>query len=61
MYFKYNGKEIRIARDSGASQDRFTEHEIIDALESGDAVIDREFIILTSQTNKIMGVFENKK
>lgn len=59
-YFKYRGENVRIARDSGASQDRFTEQEIVDALESGDAVRQNDFILLTSQTDKIMGVFEDK-
>lgn len=57
-YFKYNGERIRIARDCGATEDRFTEQEIIAALESGDAVRDRDFILLTTETNKVMGVFE---
>lgn len=57
-YFTYKGKRVRIARDSGASKDRYTEQQILDALETGEAVIDDKFILDKTQTNKIMGVFE---
>ena len=57
-YFLYKGKNVRIARDAGELKDRFTKTEIIDALESGDAIIDNDFIVSTSQNNKIMAVFE---
>lgn len=57
-YFTYKGKRIRIARDSGASDDRYTEKEILSAIESGDAVVEGKFILDTTKTHKIMGVFE---
>ena len=57
-YFTYKGLRVRIARDSGVMEDRYTEQQILDALESGDAVIENEFILDSTQTNKIMGVFE---
>jgi hypothetical protein len=59
-YFKYNGENIRIARDCGVTEDRFTEQQIIMALETGDAVRLREFIILKTESDKIMGVVEPK-
>ena len=56
-YFTYRGMSVRISRDCGATQDRFTEKEVCDALESGDATWYKNFIILTAN-KKIMGVME---
>ena len=56
-YFTYKEKRIRIARDSGADQDRCTQEELIRFLENGDAIVEGQFIIL-AQTNAIIGVFE---
>lgn len=56
--FTWNNMNIRIACDE-CQKDKFTKNEIIEALTNGNATMDGEFILLTTQTNKIMGVVES--